>query len=82
MSLNVNSEKLKDVNGERATSQSQYKPEKWMLPNQSEDSLSQLNLAIVSLPALFISHKLHIWLFFTSANCQGHLLRICSGWPC
>ncbi|WOG82998.1 hypothetical protein DCAR_0102171 [Daucus carota subsp. sativus] len=47
MSLNVNSEKLKDVNGERATSQSQYKPEKWMLPNQSEDSLSQLNLAIV-----------------------------------
>lgn len=47
MSLNAKSENSKDVNGERVTSQSQYKPEKWMLPDQSEDSLSQLNLAIV-----------------------------------
>lgn len=82
MSLNVKSESAKDVNGERVTSQLQYKPEEWMLPDKSEDTLSQLNLAIVSLPSFLISHDSHYWLFFSSANCQGYLLHICSGGPC
>lgn len=32
----------------KATSQGQYKPEKWMLPEAEDGLLSQLNLAIVS----------------------------------
>ncbi|KAL8099725.1 hypothetical protein AgCh_032111 [Apium graveolens] len=47
MSLNAKSENSKDVNGKRVTSELQYKPEEWMLPEKSEDTLSQLNLAIV-----------------------------------
>ncbi|XP_059623611.1 uncharacterized protein LOC132266673 isoform X2 [Cornus florida] len=47
MSLNFKSEYSKNVNAGRAISYSQYKPEKWMLPDQAEDILTQLNLAIV-----------------------------------
>ncbi|OMO86132.1 hypothetical protein CCACVL1_09796 [Corchorus capsularis] len=36
-----------DANAGRANSNTQYKPEKWMLPEKAEDSLTQLNLAIV-----------------------------------
>lgn len=36
-----------NVNTRKANSHKQYKPEKWMLPDQAEDSLIQLNLAIV-----------------------------------
>ncbi|MBA0597904.1 hypothetical protein Gorai_007687 [Gossypium raimondii] len=36
-----------DANPGRAISRAQYKPEKWMLPEKAEQSLTQLNLAIV-----------------------------------
>ncbi|TYJ30154.1 hypothetical protein E1A91_A06G115400v1 [Gossypium mustelinum] len=36
-----------DANPGRANSRAQYKPEKWMLPEKAEHSLTQLNLAIV-----------------------------------
>ncbi|XWS26092.1 hypothetical protein CRYUN_Cryun26dG0001200 [Craigia yunnanensis] len=36
-----------DTSPGRAYSRAQYKPEKWMLPEKAEDSLTQLNLAIV-----------------------------------
>ncbi|KAL6970671.1 hypothetical protein U1Q18_030365 [Sarracenia purpurea var. burkii] len=47
MSLNLKSGSSKNVNAGRGISNAQYKPEKWMLPNPSEDKLQQLNLAIV-----------------------------------
>lgn len=46
VSSNVKAGSSKNVNEGRVVSRSQYKPEKWMLLD-SEDSLSQLNLAIV-----------------------------------
>ncbi|XP_022850098.1 HBS1-like protein isoform X3 [Olea europaea var. sylvestris] len=36
-----------NVNEETGTSNLEYKPEAWMIPDQAEDRLSQLNLAIV-----------------------------------
>lgn len=50
MTMSGNSENSKNPNKEKAVPRSQYKPEKWMLLDQAEDRLSQLNLAIVSLP--------------------------------
>ncbi|XP_059637667.1 uncharacterized protein LOC132279655 isoform X2 [Cornus florida] len=47
MSFNVKSGSSKNVDARRAISYSQYKPEKWMLPDKAEDRLIQLNLAIV-----------------------------------
>lgn len=55
MSLSSKSGNAKDANGERASSNAPFKPEKWMLPDQVEDKLSQLNLAIVSYPFAFSS---------------------------
>uniref|UniRef100_A0A5B7BMG6 Putative HBS1-like protein isoform X4 n=1 Tax=Davidia involucrata TaxID=16924 RepID=A0A5B7BMG6_DAVIN len=47
MSLNVKPGYSKNVNDRKVISHAQYKPEKWMLPDQAEDRLAQLNLAIV-----------------------------------
>ncbi|KAK3009114.1 hypothetical protein RJ639_014910 [Escallonia herrerae] len=47
LSSNAKSESLKIADGGGALSRSEYKPEKWMLLDPSEDRLSQLNLAIV-----------------------------------
>lgn len=48
-SLNLNAKpgSSKTVRNRGAASQDKYKPEKWMLPDQAEDGLTQLNLAIV-----------------------------------
>ncbi|OMO90581.1 hypothetical protein COLO4_19045 [Corchorus olitorius] len=46
-SLAAKSGHSNDANAGRANSNTQYKPEKWMLPEKAEDSLTQLNLAIV-----------------------------------
>ncbi|KAG6706276.1 hypothetical protein I3843_07G209500 [Carya illinoinensis] len=45
--LNVGSGLSKNVNTRVTRSNAEYKPEKWMLPDQAEDTLTQLNLAIV-----------------------------------
>lgn len=50
MALNVGSGLLKNINTRVTRSNAEYKPEKWMLPDQAEDTLTQLNLAIVSRP--------------------------------
>ncbi|EOY29196.1 Translation elongation factor EF1A/initiation factor IF2gamma family protein isoform 2 [Theobroma cacao] len=47
MSLAAKSGHSKDTSAGRANSYAQYKPEEWMLPEKAEDSLTQLNLAIV-----------------------------------
>ncbi|XP_052209418.1 uncharacterized protein LOC127812900 isoform X2 [Diospyros lotus] len=47
MSLNIKSGVSKNVNAGLSRSHAHYEPEKWMLPNQAEDKLIQLNLAIV-----------------------------------
>ncbi|KAA3489818.1 HBS1-like protein isoform X2 [Gossypium australe] len=44
MTLAAKSGNSKDI---KANSRAQYKPEKWMLPEKAEGSLTQLNLAIV-----------------------------------
>ena len=54
MSLDVRSGNPNNVNARKATSNKQYKPEKWMLYNEAEDTLIQLNLAIVSKTVLVI----------------------------
>lgn len=48
--LGVGSGFSNNVNATVTHSKEQYKPEKWMLPDQAEDTLTQLNLAIVSQP--------------------------------
>ncbi|XP_059460012.1 uncharacterized protein LOC132189330 isoform X3 [Corylus avellana] len=45
--LGVGSGFSNNVNATVTHSKEQYKPEKWMLPDQAEDTLTQLNLAIV-----------------------------------
>lgn len=40
----------KNGNARVTCSNTEYKPENWMLPGQAEDTLNQLNLAIVSQP--------------------------------
>ncbi|XP_024025521.1 HBS1-like protein isoform X2 [Morus notabilis] len=47
MALGVRSGNPNNINARKANSHKQYKPEKWMLPDQAEDALIQLNLAIV-----------------------------------
>ncbi|CAK9168940.1 unnamed protein product [Ilex paraguariensis] len=47
MSLSTKSGSSKNVSEGRTISKSQYRPEKWMLPDQVENRLNQLNLAIV-----------------------------------
>ncbi|XP_062078801.1 uncharacterized protein LOC133783260 isoform X3 [Humulus lupulus] len=47
MTLDGRTGKSNNVNSRKAHSQMQYKPEKWMLPDQAKDTLIQLNLAIV-----------------------------------
>ncbi|KAL9258830.1 HBS1-like protein [Drosera capensis] len=47
LSLSVNSRTSKHVTCASASSQAQYKPEKWMLPKEGEAAMTQLNLAIV-----------------------------------
>lgn len=47
MSLSSNSGSEKNAKRARASAVAPFKPEKWMLPDQIEDKLSQLNLAIV-----------------------------------
>jgi hypothetical protein len=41
-----------NVNARVTHSKAQYKPEKWMLLDQAKDTLTQLNLAIVSQPLI------------------------------
>jgi elongation factor 1 alpha-like protein len=45
LDMNVKSQNSKYISSEKATSL--YKPEKWMLPDQGENKLTQLNLAVV-----------------------------------
>ncbi|XP_071715981.1 uncharacterized protein [Rutidosis leptorrhynchoides] len=47
MTMNAKSGNSKISNKEKSVPRLQYKPEKWMLPEQAEDRLTQLNLAIV-----------------------------------
>ncbi|XP_047322100.1 HBS1-like protein isoform X2 [Impatiens glandulifera] len=47
MNLNAKAGSSKNARTRGAASQAKYKPEKWMLPDQAEDGLAQLNLAIV-----------------------------------
>ncbi|KAJ1426193.1 Zinc finger, RanBP2-type [Sesbania bispinosa] len=47
MHLNVRSGNSDSTNAKGPCSQVSYKPEKWMLPQHAEDTLTQLNLAIV-----------------------------------
>ncbi|KAL5559374.1 hypothetical protein UlMin_035585 [Ulmus minor] len=47
MALDVRSESSSNASSRKTLSSTQYKPEKWMLPNQAEETLIQLNLAIV-----------------------------------
>ncbi|RDX95441.1 HBS1-like protein, partial [Mucuna pruriens] len=47
MVLDVRSGNLDNTNAKEPRSHVSYKPEKWMLPQQAEDALTQLNLAIV-----------------------------------
>lgn len=51
VSLSAKSGNAKSVSGGKVSTELPYKPEKWMLPDQSEDKLSQLNLAIVNHPS-------------------------------
>lgn len=45
--LSLSSGSSSSVNARRKNSNAQYKPEKWMLPDNAGDRLTQLNLAIV-----------------------------------
>ncbi|KAK7359161.1 hypothetical protein VNO77_01109 [Canavalia gladiata] len=47
MAPNVRSGNSDNTNAKGPRTQVSYKPEKWMLPQQAEDKLTQLNLAIV-----------------------------------
>ncbi|XP_034681216.1 HBS1-like protein isoform X3 [Vitis riparia] len=47
MTLNVKSEYSKSSSAGKSVSDVHYKPEKWMIPDQENDVLTQLNLAIV-----------------------------------
>ncbi|XP_008466322.2 uncharacterized protein LOC103503765 isoform X4 [Cucumis melo] len=47
MVLNVKSAYANYISGMGKTSNPQYKPDKWMLPDKAVDTLTQLNLAIV-----------------------------------
>ncbi|XP_015885353.1 uncharacterized protein LOC107420808 isoform X1 [Ziziphus jujuba] len=47
MALDVRYGNQNNVNSQKANSKVQYKHEKWMLPDQAEDTLIQLSLAIV-----------------------------------
>ncbi|XP_002268387.1 uncharacterized protein LOC100262342 isoform X3 [Vitis vinifera] len=47
MTLNVKSEHSKSSSAGKSVSDVHYKPEKWMIPDQENDVLTQLNLAIV-----------------------------------
>lgn len=49
MSLTAKSGNSTNVSARRTNSRTQYKPEKWMLPEKTGDRMTQLNLAIVSL---------------------------------
>lgn len=48
LDLDARSGSSNNVNVRGSHSQADYKPEKWMLPDQAVDTLTQLNLAIVS----------------------------------
>jgi elongation factor 1 alpha-like protein len=48
MSLDAKSGHSNNANYRGSHSQADYKPEKWMLPDEGVDTLTQLNLAIVS----------------------------------
>ncbi|XP_052727923.1 uncharacterized protein LOC108345637 isoform X2 [Vigna angularis] len=47
MTADVRSGNSDNANAKKPHSRVSYKPEKWMLPQQAEDTLTQLNLAIV-----------------------------------
>jgi hypothetical protein len=48
MSLFDKSGNSNKASAKRPKSSAQYQPDKWMLPDKSENALTQLNLAIVS----------------------------------
>ena len=60
MSMSSKSGSAKNANRARALASAPFKPEKWMLPDQIEDKLSQLNLAIVSYPFVFLLRLIDI----------------------
>ena len=75
MSLTRETETSRDVKIRSARSKSNHKPEEWMLLDKESDTLTQLNLAIVSFFWLLY------WFFFLPCE----LLIICNlivGWTC
>lgn len=56
----------------------QYKPEKWILPDKEDGTMTQLNLAIVSYLRQFISSSIVILFRKRLYNVIGGA----SGWPC
>lgn len=54
MSSDARSGPSKITNSRGSHSRADYKPEKWMLPDEAVDTLTQLNLAIVSLLILVL----------------------------
>lgn len=52
--LDVGSGSSNNVHSRVTCSNAEYKTEKWMLPDQAEDTLTQLNLAIVSRPLILV----------------------------
>ena len=79
MTVDVRSGNSDNTNAKKPRSHVSYKPEKWMLPQQAEDTLTQLNLAIVCGQQQFfymlqkISSRNQSLIFFS--------LSIV-GWPC
>ena len=59
MTLDARSGYSNSVSVRESRSQADYKPEKWMLPDQAVDTLTQLNLAIVSLARLWSYNPTH-----------------------
>lgn len=68
ISLNVKPGSSKNVNARRAISNAPYKPEKWMSPEPVEDGLTQLNLAIVSHPSVFVTSTMLILFVYMEAT--------------
>lgn len=78
MALDVRSGNSDNANAKGPHSHVSYKPEKWMLPQQAEDTLTQLNLAIVcEWPILlYVPGKYFLDLI-------SHFFNLSAvGWPC
>jgi len=69
VSLSDKSGKSYKASAKRHKSSAQYQPDKWMLPSKSENSLTQLNLAIVSGTWILVIYSRN-WMLISS-------IRIC-----